>query len=135
MDTSSHLLKTWRLGVGPVGLGGFWCVADAVLTEPAWLDVDYEYTPPREAVLTLPNGDPGDEPEEREDLTILRIVARAPLHFTGDGRALLLTLVAGVNLCDYFTDEALVEIELAMLKRVRADHEDARLDAYLARQE
>lgn len=133
MHTSSLPLPAWHLGVGPAD-GGYPCCAEPELTGPGHLLVEYEYTPPRALVLMLPNGDPGDEPEEREELTILRIAAIAPLHFSADDNGLLLTLTAGRDLREYFTEPELVEIELALLKQVRADHDEARIDAYLARQ-
>lgn len=105
-----------------------------ILTTPAQLLVDYDYTPGRLAQLYLPNGDPGDEPGEQECLDIGRIESAGQLHFADAERGVIVTLVggAGRDLRPYFTDSGLIVMELALLKQVRAAAGESRLDAYLA---
>lgn len=102
-----------------------------VLTAPAQLLVDYDYTAPRLAAMYLPNGDPSDEPGEQECLDILRIKSAQPLHFADAERGVLVTLAAGSDLRPYFTDRGLIAMELALLKQMRENRADAFVDAWI----
>lgn len=133
---TSHTLQQLALGVFAGDLRGAYAepVALPTLTAPVQLTVDFDYTPARLPTLYLPNGDPGDDPGEQECLDIGRIESARSLHFLDNERGVLLTLVAGSG-CDlrpFFTDSALIALELALLKEVRAAADEARLDTYLA---
>jgi hypothetical protein len=130
---TSHTLQQLALGVSAADLRGAHNEPAALpnLTAQAQLLVDYDYTPGRLATLYLPNGDPGDEPGEQECLEILRIESAQPLQFMDATRGVLVTLLAGRDLRPYFTDSALIAMELALLKEVRAAADEARIDAHL----
>lgn len=133
---TSHTLHQLALGVVAADL---LCERDEpaalpILAGPASLLVDYDYTAPRLPAMYLPNGDPGDEPGEQECMEITRIESAAPLHFADAERGVLVTLTAGIgrDLRPYFTDSGLIVIELAVLRGVRAEADQDRIDAYLA---
>lgn len=131
---TSYTLQQLALGVCAADLRGDGNEPAALptLTIPTQLLVDYEYTAGRLPALYLSNGDPGDEPGEQECLDILRIESAQPLQFLDATRGVLVTLLAGRDLRAYFTEGALIGMELALLKEVRAAAAEARVDAHLS---
>lgn len=134
MNTTTYLLHRLPLGVAAFDLG--YLCAQPQLNAPAELLVGYAFSAARQPALYLPNGDPGDEPGQHELLDILLIESGAPLHLSDRDNGVLVTLVAGYgrDLRNYFTEEGLLAIEVGVLKELRADAGQDRVDAYLDRQ-
>lgn len=127
METTYVGIKDFSISVGPVDQS-FIC-SIPLLVEPRRLTIEYVYSPAIDEAPTLPNGDPGDPPVQAE-LLILAMRAPYPLEFA-DGKGVRVTLDAGLDLRDYFTEDAMVKIELEILKQIRSTAAEAALDAYL----
>lgn len=130
MHTISLVLPRFEIALGPCDQSYLAGLLRSVSEAP--VDITFEYTPPVAGAAYLANGDPGDEPPEQEDLTITNVTNPEKIHFLAWDDCAAATLLDGCSLLDYMTVDAVIKLELEVLKIVRDAPGEARLDNYLA---
>lgn len=125
MDYTTRLtIPELELAVGPYE------TASVRLIAPALVQVAYLFEPGYPAILTLPNGDPG-EPGEPDLFDWKHITTLHPVTFVSDDDALRLHIKTGIDIYPLLTSRELAVLEREVMAERRRAAEDARLDACL----
>lgn len=102
------------------------------LRTSAQLQVEFTHDPGYPAIPTLPNGDPG-EPGLPEYFDFKRILSPHPLVLTAPSNRGRFLIEAGADIFEYLSEDAIADIEHAMLARLREQQDDDLVDLMIPR--
>jgi hypothetical protein len=128
MPTTYLPIEAFALGLGPADQD--WLSSTPQLMVPTVrVTIEYHHSAATTEAATLPNGDPGDEPQQ-EELDIRALFSAVALHFA-DEEGVQVTLPPRYDLRRCISTAGQTQIELAVLDQIRAKAGEAKLDAYL----